>query len=103
MYRTAEMQPRVANSQIEIGTFQRLPEHPNFAEIDPAKSVVAELKETSATTNLTPSSSKHSLPGLHGIVMLYRVPKARSRLRGGGHRIVTVSRRSRYARAQLSG
>jgi hypothetical protein len=53
MYRTAEKQPRVANSHIEIGTLQRLPEHPSFAEIDPAKSVVAELKETSATTNLT--------------------------------------------------
>jgi hypothetical protein len=46
MYRTAEMLPGVANSHIKIGTFQRLPGHPNSAEIDAAKSAVAELKET---------------------------------------------------------
>jgi hypothetical protein len=58
MYRTAEMQPRVANSHIVIGTFQGLTEHPNFAEIDPAKSVVAELKETSGHKESDPEFLK---------------------------------------------
>jgi hypothetical protein len=82
MYRTAEMQPGVANSLIKIRTFQRPPEHPKFAEIDRAKSAVAELKEATghneSDSEFLKSFSARNCDGLSSAKSSISAPRPRA-------------------------